>query len=485
VIDPKLLLTKLSLELDKRAKAVKEATDWYEGRHPIPDPPPNTSAAVDREAHAAFVAMSRLAITNFLPPIVDVPAAKLHVEGFRFSESPTSTDVDAWTIWGRNHLDGDYGLVRDAALQTGQGFVLVWPDKDGKAEITVEDPAQTIVVYEAGSRRRRAAGLKRWVDEDGRTLATLYTPTAIYKFQSRGTASGLIIPGATGFDSWTEREVPDEPWPLPNPFGEVTLVETRANPPLKAALYGGGQPEFTKQLNEQRRINQTVMNMLVTMEYQAFRQRWVTGWDYPTLPDGTPDRAQIQKASAARMWTFKPGEDGDEPIKVGEFSQADFRPFIDATLMWVKVMASTSGTPPYAFLLGDMINVASDSLARIEGIQTSKVRDHGRTLGADAAEVIRLALLVENNPKANDPAIRTVWGEFEERTATEQANLAVQAKSLGAPDDVVFAMLPGVDQAEALRWVQQNRAARLIEDALAPEIDPEPPSDPGVDGDGD
>lgn len=477
MIDPKLLLHQLSLELDKRAKAVKAATDWYEGAHPIPDPPPNTAAATDREARAAFVAMSRLAITNFLPPVVDVPASKLHVEGFRFSESPTSTDVDAWTIWTRNHLDGDWGLVRDAALQTGQGFVLVWTDRDGRAEITVEDPAQTIVAYEPGSRRRRLAGLKRWVDQDGRTLATLYTPTAVYKYQSRGSTSGLIVPHSTGPDSWVPREVAVEAWPLPNPFGEVTLVETRANSPLKAALYGGGRPEFTKQLNEQRRINQTVMNMLVTMDYQAFRQRWVTGWDYPTLPDGSPDRAAIHKASAARLWTFQPGDVGDEPIKVGEFSQADFRPFIDATLMWVKVMASTSGTPPYAFLLGDMINVAADSLARIEGIQTAKVRNHARTLGADAAEVIRLALKVENNPKANDPAIRTVWGEFEERTATEQANLAVQAKALGAPDDVVFAMLPGVDQAEARRWVEQARAARLVDDALAPDTDPEPAGD--------
>lgn len=492
--DPQILLKKLNAELDKRAKAVAEYTNWYEGKHPIPPPPPNTSAAVDQEAYVAFVAMSQLAITNFMPPIVDVPASKLNIEGFRFSESPTSTDVDAWTIWTRNHLDGDFGLVKDAALQTGQNCVVVWPDDNGRAEITVEDPSQTIVMYEAGSRRKRRAALKRWVDEDGRTHATLYTRTAIYKYQSRHTTSGLVLPSSTGswtdtadltgagwMHTWERREVDGEQWPLPNPYGVVPVIEVRANPPLKASMYGGGRPEFLKQINEQRRINQTVMNMLVTMEFQAFRQRWVTGWDYPTLPDGTPDRAAIHKASASRLWTFQPGEEGDEKVQVGEFKQAEFQPFIAALLMWVKVIASTSGTPPYAFLLGDMINVAADSLARIEGIQTSKVRDHARNFGAVAAdEIIRLALLIEDNPKAKDPTITTVWGEFEERTATEQANLAVQAKALGVPVDVVFAMLPGVDQAEARRWVQQNRAARLLDDALA---DPEP--EPGADGGGD
>lgn len=480
--DPLLLLKKLSDELDKRAKAVKEATDWYEGNHPIPDPPPNTSAAVDQESYVAFVAMSKLAITNFLPPVCDVPADKLDVEGFRFSQSPTSTDVDAWTIWTRNHLDGDWPLVTNAAVQTGQAAVIVWPGEDGRAEITIEDPAQVIVLYEPGSRRRRLAALKRWVDDDGYTYANVYTRSAIYKYRAKTSTAGLVLSSSTSWiGSWEKREVPGEEWPLVNPYDVVPVYEVRANAPLKASLYGGGRPQFAKQLNEQRRINQTVMNMLVTMDYQAFRQRWVSGWDYPTLPDGTPDRAAVHKAAAGRLWTFTADGGADaEKLQVGEFSQADFRPFIDAVLMWVKVIASTSGTPPYAFLLGDMINVAADSMARIEGVLTGKVQALARALGADAGEIIRLALLIEGNEKYRDPTITTVWGEFEQRTATEQANLAGQAKALGAPDDVVFAMLPGVDQAEARRWVQQNRAARLLDDALA---DPEP--EPGADGGGD
>ena len=464
--DPLALLRQLSKALDARAKAVEEADNWYEGNHPIPDPPPNTSAAVDSESRRAFTAMSKLAITNFLPPVVDVPASKLKVEGFRFSVSPTSTDAEAWSIWTRNHLDGDFGLSTAGAIRTGQAPVLVWHDEHGKAEITVEDPAQVIIAYEPGSRRRRRAALKRWVDGTGRTFATLYTPTAIYKYQTASSAgSTLVLPAsATG---WTPREVPDEAWPVDNPYGVVTMLEVRANAPLKASLFGGGRPEFAKQINEQRRINQTVLDMLVTMEYQAFRQRWVTGWDYPMKPDGTPDRAQMAKASASRFMTFKPAEVGTEPVKVGEFSQADFRPFIDAVMLWVKVLASTSGTPPYAFLLGDMINVAADALARIEGVLTSKVGSLASAAGADAAEIIRLALLVEGNPKAVDPTITTVWGEFEERTATEQAGLAKTAKEMGAPDEAAFAMLPGVDQVEARRWTDQKRADALVADALA------------------
>ena len=201
----------------------------------------------------------------------------------------------------------------------------------------------------------------------------------------------------------------------------------------------------------------------------------MTGWDYPTNEDGTPDERALMKASAARLWTFPPG-DGVEEVKVGEFAQADFRPFIDAIGMWVKAIASTSGTPPYAFLLGDMINVAADSLARIDGIKTTKLRAHARQLGEAWEDVLRFALALEGNPKASDTSSSVVWGEFEERTVTEQANLAQIFKNLGAPDEVVYATLPGVSQQEALRWVRQAQAAQLMAAASTPIPAPTPPT---------
>lgn len=468
-MDPLTTLVALCDALDERENEVDEAEDWYEGEHPLPDPPPNTAAATDMEARKAFRAMASLSITNFIPPVVNVPAARLNIEGFRFSATPTSTDTDAWDIWRRNFLDGDSDLTHKGALICGSAPVLIWPGMDGMAEITVEDPSQVIIAYEPGSRRKRRAALKRWIGDDGLTYATVYMPDFIYKFRTvKRTESGLVIPGHEGKrDRWVARDTPGEPWPLPNPTGVVPFVEVRANPSLEASPFGGGCSEFEGQINEQRKINQTVMNMLVTMEYQAFRQRWVTGWDYPTHENGTPDRAAMVKAGAARLMVF------DADTKVGEFSQADFRPFIDTIDMWVKAIATTSGTPPYAFLLGNMINVAADSLARIEGIQTGKLLAHSRTFGEAWVEVMRMALTIEGNKKAKDPSITVVWGEFEERTATEQANLAQMAKSLGAPAEAAFALFPGVDQTEAKRWKTEALADGLRVAAVAPQAPPQ------------
>lgn len=461
------LLEKMCKALDARQAAVKEAEAWYDGDHPIPLPPPGTAATVDREARIAFDAMAKLGITNFMPPVVDVPAASLHVEGFQFGASPISTDKEAWEIWQRNHLDADSDLANHGALKTGQTPVIVWADADGKATITVEDPSQCIVMYEAGSRRKRFAGLKRWKDEDGHLNATVYLADAIWKFRAtQALGSQLYVAGQVS--PWGRREVPGEVWPLPNPWGFVAMHELRANPSLKSSLYGGGTPEFIKQLPEQRKINLTTHNLLVTMEHQSFRQRWVTGWGAPTKPDGSPDTDALKRASAARVWVFE-GDNDDEHgggVRVGEFSQADFRPFIEVTTSFVKVIASTSGTPPYAFLLGDMINVAGDALARIEGIKLGKAKSHARFFGEDWSDVVRSALRVEGNAKAADMGASVVWGEFEQRTATEQANLAVQKKALGVPMQAVLATLPGVSQQQAERWVIDTAANEMRQAAL-------------------
>lgn len=476
-IDPLSELKRLCDALDARQAELSGLDDWYEGRHPVPPPPPGTAAATDAEARVAFNAMSRLSVTNLLPPIADAPARKLHVEGFRFSESPNSHDADAYRIVMRNELDAEFADSFPTITRRGVGMLLVWPGADGLAEITVEDPMQCIVSYVAGSRRKRRSGLKRWEDDEGYLRANVYLPGSIEKFRSAGpvrSGSGLVLPSSSS--DWQHIGT------VPNPFGVVPLIELAVNRGIAPRLFGGGRSVFAGQLNEQRKLNRTVMGALVTAEYQEYRQRWVTGWDYPLLEDGTPDKAAIAKAGASRLMVFTKDSMAnpmDGEIKVGEFAQADFRPFVDLMLQWVKFMAATSNTPPYAFLLGDMINVAAESLTRIEGMFIANVRAMSWSLNGGLSEAMRLALTIEGNAKASDPVILPAWAEFEDRSAKEQAEMAKVAFDMGAPLEAVYAMLPGIDAAEASRWARQRRADQMLAAALAPQPAAEPVGETG------
>lgn len=470
-------LTKLSAALDARARDVANAEAWYDGDHPVPDPPPNTFPAVDREARAAFTAMAKLGVTNFLGPVVDVPTSKLRIEGFRFGSGTRATDQQAWTIFQRNGMDGDSDLLNEAAVKVGQSAVTVWGDSDGKAVITAEDPSQVVVAYEPGAgRRRRAAALKRWVDDDGFTFATLYLPEEIWKFRSRrkttvATTTGmgnLVLPSSVSTSpEWQPREIAGEAWPLSNPLGEVLLVELATNTDLRFRPFGGGKPEFARVVTDQRRINQTMLNLLVTLEFQSFRQRWVTGWRPPTNPKtGEADRYATMKAAASAMAIFD-----SKDAKVGEFSQADFRPIIDVIGADVKKIAATTSTPPYAYLIGDMVNVAADALARIEGNQVAKVQRHARQLGERHEEYMRLALKAEGNVLAADTASSVQWAELESRTSKELVELAKEAKAMGLPPEVYLAYMPGIDQQEARRLAIQMAGAELLANTELDQVD--------------
>src|SRR4051812_46986042 len=43
---------------------------------------------------------------NWMPIVVDAPAERLHVQGFRFGKNPEA-DSEAWDIWQGNQLDAE------------------------------------------------------------------------------------------------------------------------------------------------------------------------------------------------------------------------------------------------------------------------------------------------------------------------------------------------------------------------------------------
>ena len=446
--------------LDHRAKAVATATAWYDGDHPLPAPPPTSLAATDAEAKAEYLNQARLAVTNVCQMIVDVPAEKMLIEGFRFGATPTATDQIAWRIWQRNQLDADHILTNTTALKVGSAPVLVWKGADGLAEIHVEDPSQVVVAYAPGSRRRREAALKRWVDEDGMSYVTLYRPEGVYKWVSKE----KVRAGTSTV--WVQRTVDGDPsWPLPNPFGQqIPMVEIRANHGLKAAAYGGGVPEFQCILTDQMRLNATVLSRLITEKHQAYIQRWASDWDYPVDEDGKPDKHAMRRAGASQLWALNSDPNSDRGVQVGEFKQANFRPFIDIEAATLKLIAAKSGTAPHAFLLGDLVNVASDALARIDARQAAKVRRHFAEMSDPWEEIMRLALIAEGAEGAGDTSSSVVWADPVERTATEQSMTATTLKAVGAPQQAVFEAMPGVTQQEARRWVIEGQTEALLSD---------------------
>lgn len=437
---------RLLAELQRRAAAVSILERYYDGDHPLPEPPAKMQQVA--EARDAFENLSRLGVTNYMAPVADAPAARLRVVGFRFGETENAPgDKDVWRIWQRNHMDADSRLVHHSAFVTGQAFVLVWPVKD-KAQITVEHPSQAIVAYKPGSRRERAAGLKCWVEDDESWRVVLYLPDEVYKWQGKP-AAGTTTPSE--FTEW--QPATDDSWPIANPLGKVPLVEFRANPGLRPAPFGGGQSEFAKAITIQNRINKTVFDRLVTAEFQAFRQRWAVGW----TPENPNDAV---KASVSRLLSFD-----DENVKLGEFSQADFSPFLSAVTADVEAIGAITSTPFYS--LGKLANPPSgDSLMALQSGLIAKCEDHRDNFTEAHEEVLNLTLVAEKDARASDESTMVLWRSVTHVTFAEKADAAVKYLAAKVPDEAVWTDVLGFSPQDVDRF----RVMRADEAMFAPEV---------------
>lgn len=488
---PDYYLEQLNKALDIRCGEVAFFEAYYEGRHRMPDPNPGSRQAAVDSARRAWNRLAEMSITNMCGLVADAPNDRLEVKGFRFGDPAVATaegDKEAWRLWQGNQLDADSELVHGTALRAGEAFVLVWPNPKSPVgvDITLEHPSQAIVAYRPGSRREVAAALKRWVEDDGFMMATLYMPDQVYKYRSDKALPSLPQSTAVAMDwtplsllqstyrangtdpvRWVKREVTGETWPLKNPFGEVPMTEFPANPTLKPSAYGGGTSEFAVVIPDQDRLNKTMFDRLVTAEDQAFKQRWIIGWDYPTtkMPDGTevPDRAAMMRAAAANLWTFN--SDGQDPTKVqvGEFGQADFTQFIKGAEFDIRQIASKTKTPP-SDILAQLVNISGDALTSTQIGLVSKARRHSRNFGERWEKVMRLALKAVGNPKASDFQSMIIWGDFERRTWGETVDAVGKIMALPDPPpaEVGWLMLPDVGPQDVERWKSMKLTAAQV-----------------------
>lgn len=331
-------------------------------------------------------------------------------------------------MWQANQLDADSQIAHIEALVNEISYGLVWPSSGKWPDITIEHPLQTIVDYEAGSRRERAAALKKWLDDDGYVYATVYLPDAIYKFRSTNTRRD--IGGPLQMSSWEPRPVPDsEPWPLPHPFGVVPVVPLVNRPRFN----GEGCSEIAGVVPIQDAVNKLVADMLVASEFAAYRQRWATGMDIPTDP-ATGQEIEPFRKGVAKLWISE-----DDKTQFGEFTESDLKNYVAGIEMLVQHAASQSRTPPHYLNNVTGQFPSGESIKSAEAGLVAKVRRKQRHFGEGWEEIIRLGFVaLGRTRKAAITDSETIWGDPEYRTEGEHIDALVKLRSIGVPEQQLW-----------------------------------------------
>lgn len=433
-LSPEWWVKRLYVELMSR-KALIDAHDrYYRGDHPLPWLAP--------QAQDEFRRILKMTRSNYMGLVIDAVTERLQVEGFRLGPDEEAADVETWRIYQANNLDSDTDQVWLEALIAGQSYMLVEPNDQDPAtpRIYVEHPTQAIVEHVPGTgRRERAAGLKVWDDEwTGEMFATLYLPGNVFKYRAK--LSTGVSPRNV---RWQPREVAGEEWGGENLLGEVSLVELPNNP----RMLTGGVSEIADVTDIQDRINKTIADRLITQDYGAFPQKWVSGWP---LEDDKGNPTPAIDGGRNRVVTTDIKE-----TKFGQWQAADLDPYSKAKQEDVKDIASRTRTPAQ-YLLGEMSNVNGETLKASESGHIAKVRQRMRGFGEPLEEVMRLARKAAGLEEAG-AQMETIWRDPEYRTEGERVQALQVMASLGVPEEALWEKW-GATATERERWREMNAA---------------------------
>ncbi|MFJ5728790.1 phage portal protein [Streptomyces paradoxus] len=422
------LVSLMEAELLRRRIAIDRNNAYYRGEQPLKFAS-DEFAKFHGDRYRDFS-------DNWVQVVADSPVERLTVTGFK-AAGEERANAELWRVWQVNGLDTDSQLGFLGSVVGGRSFALVWgdPDDEDTPVVTFEDATQCIVTYEAGSRRRRRAGLKRWQD-GGYDYATLYLPEEVWKF--RRPQLGMRDKSAQESDideelrRWLPREMEEEPNPQPNPMGVVPLVEL----PNKPMLVADPISDVTGVVALQDAINLLWAQMFTASDYASFPQRVVMGAERPMIPKLNAageiigkEPVDLQKFAVERvLWVT--GKDA----KIAEWQAANLAAYTQIIENAVGHLAAQTRTPQH-YLVGKMANLSGDALLAAETGLVKRVDEKKLWYGQALREVARLILLARGeDAMAKDMRAGSVlWADSESRSYAQLADALVKLKDLGFP----------------------------------------------------
>jgi hypothetical protein len=436
---------KLYRRLQSRRSEICTAREYYEGEQPL-----RFASDKWREYHASRYEKFS---DNWCAPVANSPAERLRIDGFRLSRDPgqDQAEKDLWNYWLINDMEAQASQGLLESIITSRSCTLVWGDREGSPVVTWERPDQALVDYDPELPSVRVAGLKSWHDEDTE-YATLYTPDWVWKWQRpylhvESTASsdvpradaffrttaGLIVP-TTGTRNWVPRELPGEPWPLPNPLGEVPLVEW----PNRPLLGGDPMSDISGTMAMQDAINLLWAYLFTAADFASMPARVVMGQEPPKIPildnagNKVGERAVDLKKLAEDRILWLTGQN----TSIGQWDPAKLDVFTAVVETGVAHLAAQTRTPPHYLILGKgMVNINADGMRAAEAGLVNKVHEQQTFFGTPARETFRLMALVRDQAAVAKRARlgTVVWKDAENRSEAQLVDALQKLGALGFP----------------------------------------------------
>jgi len=454
---------------------------------------------VTRDFMDVFGGMFDAVRENISLVCVDAVAERLRVAGFRVGDGDED-DIDgarlASDIWRRNDMDEMSPVAHAEIGAKGLVCGLVWPDGDGRAMLSVEDPEQMAVARASSPPYDVVAALKVWVDEwDGVEHSDLYLPDSVHRFRSASPMSPisplpLFVPGTLGssvaslsmssggslsvLPRWVPGVFDGGGETIANPFGVVPVVEL-AN---RARLLKPPASDLVSIAPLADGADKILADLVIAASFGAVPVRTATGLKFQTDAEGHPVDAQGNRITpfnvrADRVWVSP-----DAASKFGTLEGSSLEGFVVARDAILRGVRTISRIPYHYFDMGGTSSLSGDTLKALEGPLVRQIMSRQPRLGSGWRKLMRLALALE---RPGSGAVETRWQDTETRNEAAAADAAVKWKDAGVPYEMRLEKLLGFTPDEVARAVRLSEAEQLAGDALfaaleRDALDPTPPS---------
>lgn len=453
------LVNSIYARIQGRRPAFEKRENYYEGKQPL------TFATGEwkRKNAARYSGFS----DNWTRPVVDAEGERAQHTGIKIKDSAEAA-AKLWEKWLLNEMEMQSSQGFVSTMTNSRSYVIVWgnPDDD-EPTVSWEHGSNCDIEYDWENPRKRTAALKTWAD-DSTEYATLYTPTEVWKWQrkrsesqldSRSQADQARVRGNNSTDGgWVQRVVSnDDVWPLPNPIGEVPVVEM----PNRPILAGDPVSEIAGVMAMQDAINLLWAYMFLAADYASMPARVVMNQAPPKVPILNDQGQKIGERTvkiddlSEKRLLFLTGD-----AKIGSWPSAQLDPFTEVIETAVGHIAAQTRTPPtYLVTKTGMSNVNGEGLKASEIGLVNKTLEFQTYISPALREVYRLiALAMGDKALARQARLATIsWKNPEIRSESQLADALLKKKQMGYPLEYLME-IDGLDPVEIERVMAMAEA---------------------------
>lgn len=355
----------------------------------------------------AFGGLFRQFANNYMKRVVNALSDYLQLDTIDAADKSGNGNLTKWIE--KQRLQVQSGRIHADAFSYGNGYAIVAENRKKELRLYRQDPRMVAVVYDPEEPERVLLALKLWRQLDKTWRLNVYTPEVTQRFVTVTTTKDSPPDKVGGFVPMSGVSE------VKNDLGIVPVFHFANDP----GNDGQGTSELKDLKHLQDGLNKSVMDMLVAMEFQAYRQRWATGIEIERDPDTNQVRQPYHGAD--RLWVATPALDGDGkpvPVQFGEFGVVDLTQFLSVSEAFRTEIARLSRIPLHHLMMaGDF--PSGEALKTAEGPLLAKVRDRQMQWGntwEDLADYVCQYLKIATGEK-----LTAVWTDVAPMSAKDQA----------------------------------------------------------------